>query len=184
MVFRFKRRVSPAALVRSAMIAALYVVVSLSFAPLSFGVVQIRISEALTLLPVICPGAVAGVTIGCMVSNMIGSAPIDVVIGSLATLVAALLTLRLRGVRSKRLWNLPVAASLPPVLVNAVVIGIELTVLYFENPSPMVYLINMLSVAAGQVISCCVLGLLMIKAIESKPALLKIFEGEPGKKYK
>lgn len=165
-------------LVRAAVIAAVYVALCLVLAPLSFGPVQIRLAEALTLLPVLCPEAVLGVALGCFLSNMIASAPVDMVVGTAATLAAALLTRKLRGARVK---GLPLWASLPPVLINAVVVGIELTLLYFPPASPAgVYALNMLSVGAGQLVSCCVLGLLLVWGIERSPALRRLFDdGRP-----
>lgn len=164
-------------LVRAALIAALYVTVGLVFAPISVGPMQIRVSEALTLLPVLCPEAIVGVTVGCLIFNLIASMPIDVLVGTLATLAAALATRKLRNVRWK---GLPVAASLPPVLINAVVVGIELTILYVSPAAPLrVYAMNMLTVGIGQVISCCILGLLLVWAIERTPALRKLFGVTP-----
>ncbi len=163
-------------LVRAAVIAAVYVTLCLVLAPLSFGPVQIRFAEALTLLPVLFPEAVIGVTLGCFLSNLIASAPVDMVVGTAATLAAALLTRRLRHLRFK---GLPLAASLPPVLLNAVVVGAELTILYFSPASPLgIYLVNMLSVGAGQLVSCCVLGLLLVFAIEKSPALRRVLSDE------
>lgn len=160
-------------MVRAALIAAVYVVLCLVLVPISYGSLQIRVSEALTLLPVVCPEAIVGVTIGCFLSNMIASAPIDMLVGTFATLLAALVTYRLRGVR----WRgLAAAASIPPVLFNAVIIGIELTLLYFpENTAASVLGVNMLTVGAGQIISCSVLGVALIHIIEKSPALLRLF---------
>lgn len=156
---------------RAAIIAALYVVISLVFTPFSFGAVQVRVSEALTMLVVICPEAIVGVTLGCFISNMIGSVPIDMVVGPLVTLLAALVTYKLRNIR----WHgLPLLASLPPVLFNAVIIGIELTLLYYPTDRIGVYLFNILTVGIGQIISCSVLGVLLVKVIEKNPHLLAL----------
>ena len=166
-------------MVRAAAIAAVYVALCLVLAPLSFGPVQVRFAEALALLPVLCPEAVVGVTLWCFLANMIASAPVDMVVGTAATLCAELLTRKLRRLRFR---NLPLAASLPPVLINAVVVGAELTILYFSPSSPAgVYLVNMLSVGAGQVVSCGVLGVLLVWGIEKNPALLQLFRDDEGK---
>lgn len=87
-----------------------------------------RVSEALTLLPVLSPDAIVGVTLGCALTNALGSSMglIDVVVGTSATLIAALMSWALR---KARVFGLPVASSLPPVLVNAVFIGAEITLL-------------------------------------------------------
>ena len=163
-------------MVRAAVIAAVYVCLCLVLAPFSFGPVQIRFAEALTLLPIICPEAILGVTLGCFLSNLIASAPVDMVVGTAATLAAAWLSYKLRRYRVK---GLPLWAALPPVLINAVVVGIELTILYFSPASPLgVYVFNMLSVGVGQLVSCGVLGVLLVWCIERSPALYRIFGGE------
>lgn len=159
-------------LTRAAVIAALYVALCLVLAPLSFGTVQIRFAEALTLLPLLCPEAILGVTAGCFLSNMIASSPVDMVVGTTATLLAALATYALRNVRLK---GVPVAASLPPVLFNALIVGAELTILYYPAGSPAgIWLLNMASVGVGQVVSCMVVGLLMVWGIEKQPALRRL----------
>ena len=80
-------------LTQAAMIAAIYVVLTVLFAPFSFGQVQVRISEALTILPFFTPAAIPGITIGCIVGNAIGGAILpDIVFGSLATLIGAIFT--------------------------------------------------------------------------------------------
>lgn len=164
-------------IVRAGLIAAVYVVLCLVLAPLSYGPVQVRVSEALTLLPILCPEAVIGVALGCLIANLFTGMWLDVVVGTTATLLAALATLRLRHVRFK---GLPLAASLPPVLFNAVFVGIELTFLYLapEFRTPAAYLFNMASVGAGQLVSCCVLGLLLVWTIERNPALNRFFRSE------
>ncbi len=164
-------------MVRAAIIAALYVTLCLVLAPLAYGSVQIRFSEALTLLPVLCPEAVVGVTLGCFIANMIGSTPLDMVVGTLATFLAALATRKLRNVRWKKL-ALP--ASLPPVLFNAVILGVQFTVLEFfpaSFPLP-VFFYNMLTVGIGQLVACSVLGVALVWFIEKNPALLKMLQGE------
>ena len=117
-------------IVRCALIASLYTAVSLVLAPIAFGAVQARVSEAFTLLPVLVPDAVVGVTLGCFLTNLVGVftganvlGALDIVFGTAATLTAALCTRRLAHVR---LRGLPVAAAVPPVLINAVVVGAEL----------------------------------------------------------
>lgn len=160
-------------MVRAAMIAVVYTVISLVAAPLAYGAVQVRFSEALTLLPLFTPDAIWGVTLGCFITNMIGSSPIDMVFGTLATLLAALCTYRARHIRLK---GLPIVAALPPILINAVIIGAEITYFFMpEQASVSLLLFNILTVGLGQVISCGVIGLAMVKLIEKIPALQACF---------
>lgn len=163
-------------LARCGLVAALYVVLCLTLAPLSYGVVQVRIAEALCLLPVFGTEYIVGVVLGCFLSNLLGSTIVDVIFGTLATLLACLVTYKLR---SARWWGLAIPASLPPVVFNAVIVGIELTVLYSDpvNSAPMWLLClgNGLSVGAGEIISCTILGVALVKLIESNAALRQIF---------
>lgn len=166
-------------LVRCAVIAAVYVVVCLVLAPFSYGAVQVRVAEALCLLPVFGAEYIVGVTLGCFLANLLGSTVVDVVFGTLATLLACLVTYKLRDLRFK---GLALAASLPPVLFNAVIIGIEIAVL-FPDPSSsaplwLACITNGISVGIGELISCTVLGVLLVKIIETNAALRKVFVSE------
>ena len=83
---------------QAAMIAAIYVVLTYVFAPFSFGEVQIRIAEALTILPVFTPAAIPGLFVGCIVGNILGGAILpDIIFGSIATLIGAFFTYQLRN---------------------------------------------------------------------------------------
>ena len=108
--------------------------------------------------------------------NLLGSTIVDVIFGTLATLLACLVTYKLRNVRIK---GLAVAASLPPVLFNAVIIGIEIAVMFPDPTSSapiwLACITNGISVGIGELISCTVLGVLLVKIIESSKALRKIF---------
>ena len=166
-------------LVRCAVIAAVYVVVCLVLAPFSYGAVQVRVAEALCLLPVFGTEYILGVVLGCFLANLLGSTIVDVIFGTLATLLACLVTYRLRNIRFK---GLALAASLPPVLFNAVIIGIEIAVM-FPDPSSsapiwLACITNGISVGIGELISCTVLGVLLVKIIESNTALSQIFGAE------
>ena len=92
-------------LVRCAVIAALYVVLCLVLQPFSYGAVQVRVAEAFCLLPVFGAEYIIGVTLGCFLANLLGSTVIDVIFGTLATLLACLVTYKLRDVRIKGLPN-------------------------------------------------------------------------------
>lgn len=145
-------------LTKSAVIAALYVVLTWlsSTLGLASGVVQLRLSEALTILPLFTPAAIPGLFIGCLLANiMTGSVVWDVVFGSLATLIGAFGTYLLR---KKSIYLAP----LPPILANAVIVPFVLQYAYMAEGS---YWFFMLTVGAGEVLSCGVLGVLLAKAL-------------------
>ena len=164
-------------LVRCAVIADVYVVLCLVLAPFSYGAVQVRIAEALCLLPVFGAEYIVGVTLGCFLANLFGSTILDVIFGTLATLLACLVTYKLRNVRIK---GLAIPASLPPVLFNAVIVGVEITLFFtdYRAMSAPVWLLclgNGISVGVGELISCTVLGVALVKLIESNAALKRVF---------
>lgn len=136
----------------SAIIAALYAGLTLLLAPISYGATQFRVSEALTLLPVLFPQAIPGLTVGCLLANLIGSTPLDAVFGTLATLLAAIITWRLR----KNIW----IAALAPVVCNAIIVGL---VLHFTLELPL--LPTMATVGLGEAVVVYVLGVPMIKGL-------------------
>lgn len=143
-------------LTTSALIAAIYVVLTLIFAPISYGEIQVRISEALTILPFFTPAAIPGLFVGCMISNILGGCIIwDILFGSLATLLGALFSYKLR----KNRWLVPI----PPIVSNTIIIPFVLRFGYGVN-LPMWILF--LSIAAGEVISCYVLGQLFITILK------------------
>ena len=114
-------------LVVSALIAGAYLVLTILLAPISYGPVQFRVSEALTLLPLIFPQAVPGLFVGCLLANIFGGyGAVDIIFGSLATLIAALLT-RCIGTYVKGKTLKLLLGALPPVIVNAVIIGAMLS---------------------------------------------------------
>ena len=169
--------VSVQRLVRCAVIAAVYVVLCLVLAPFSYGAIQVRIAEALCLLPVFGAEYIIGVTLGCFLANLFGSTIIDVVFGTIATLLACLVTYRLRNMRIK---GLAIPASLPPVLFNAVIVGIEITIFFTDYtamsaPVWLLCLTNGITVGIGELISCTILGVALVKLIESNTALKQIF---------
>ncbi len=144
-------------LTQGAMVAAIYVVVTVLLAPLSFGQIQLRVSEMLTILPVFTPAAVPGLFVGCLIGNIMGGAALpDIIFGSLATLIGALGTwkLRNRGL---------VLACLPPILANALVVPF---VLKYAYGAPLPIPVLMLTVGLGEVASCGVLGVALGKVLE------------------
>ena len=137
-------------LCQGAIIAALYVALTWLAAlfHLDKGVIQLRISEALCVLPVFLPAAVPGLTLGCFLSNLFfGAVPLDVVFGSLATLLGAIGTRALR----KR----PLLALLPPILSNTLIVP---WILRFGYGAPDAIWIMVLTVGAGELLSVGVLG--------------------------
>ena len=148
---------------QAAMIAAIYVVLTLLGASFSYGEVQVRISEALTILPVFTPAAVPGVFLGCLISNILGGCIIpDIILGSLATLIGAVFTWMLRN-KSKYL------APLPPIIANMIVVPFVLNSGYMV-PLPIPFM--MLTVGIGEVISCGVLGLILYAALNRYRGLI------------
>ncbi len=143
----------------AAIIAALYVVLTYfaSVLGLSNGAIQIRFSEALTILPYFTPAAIPGLFIGCIISNLLAGAILwDVVFGSLATLIGAVFTYLLR---KKTRWLAP----LPPIAANTIIVPLVLSYAY-GVPDGIGFL--MLTVGIGEVISCGILGMLLLKCLE------------------
>ena len=161
-------------LVRCAVIAAVYVVVCLVLAPFSYGAVQVRVAEALCLLPVFGAEYIVGV---CFLANLLGSTVVDVVFGTLATLLACLVTYKLRDIRVK---GLAIPASLPPVVFNMIIVGaFEITFFFSDGaPTAMLAVFNAVTVGIGELISCTILGVALVKLIESNAGLNKIFTEE------
>jgi uncharacterized membrane protein len=142
---------------QAALIAAIYVVLTMMVAQvnLASGAIQFRISEALCVLPYFTPAAVPGVIIGCLLSNiLIGSALPDSIFGTLATAIGAYFSYKLRNNR--------ILVTLPPVISNMIIIPFVLTYAY-KIPGGIPF--QMLTVGAGEVIACVVLGSILIAAL-------------------
>ena len=167
-------QLSVARLVRCAVIAAVYVVLCLALAPFSYGAVQVRIAEALCLLPVFGAEYIVGVTLVCFLANLLGSTVIDVVFGTLATLLACLVTYKLRNVRVK---GLAIPASLPPVVFNMLIVGAFEITFFFSDTAPTAALaaFNAVAVGIGEIISCTIVGVALVKLVESNEGLKRIF---------
>lgn len=145
---------------QSAMIAAIYVV--LTFLANAFGLasgtIQIRLSEALTVLPYFTPAAIPGLFIGCLLSNILtGCCLLDIIVGSIATLIGAAGTYLLRRIK----W----AAPFPPIIANTLLVPFVL-IKGYGIPSP--YWFLMLTVGIGEVISCAILGMVLLFVLEKK----------------
>lgn len=170
-------------LVFTAMIAAIYTALCMALAPIGFGSVQLRVSEALTLLPVLSPIGIWGVTLGCALSNLIGVITgtdmlglMDIPFGTAATLLAALVS---RGTRHIRWHGVPVVSAIPPVLFNAVIVGAELAYMTSAGEGfAKMFLINVLQVGAGQLVACFVLGLPLVCVLERTGAARACFGSE------
>ena len=146
---------------QGAVIAALYVALTMLAAALGLasGVIQVRISEALTILPFFTPAAIPGLFLGCLISNFVtGCLPWDIVFGSLATLIGAIVTYLLRKGPA---WLAPI----PPILSNTIIIPFVLRYVY-EAPDAMWFLF--LTVFVGELISCGILGMIFLYAVRSR----------------
>ncbi len=124
---------------------------------LAYGPIQLRVSEILTILPVFTPAAIPGLTVGCFIANIGSFNALDMIFGTAATLIAALLTYSLRNIKFK---GLPLIAALPPVLVNAIVIGAEINWFFLpEGASYWGFVISGLEVGLSQLVVCYLLGM-------------------------
>lgn len=150
-------------LTRAAVVGALYAAITLLLAPISFGALQCRVSEALCILPVLFPETAWGLFFGCLSANLLGgSGPLDLIFGSLATLFAALCTARIPC--------RPLAA-LPPVIFNAVMVGAALA--YTASPAGfwLAFPMIALQVGAGEAAALFGLGLPLSYLLERLPLL-------------
>ena len=157
---------STRSLTRAALIGALYFLLTLIFQPISFGAIQFRISEALTLLPVMFAEAVPGLFVGCLLSNLLGGGVwFDVVLGSIATLLA--------GILARKFRSRPLLSAAMPVLFNGLIVGPVVYFAYVRAPgdptSVPTLLFNMVTVAFGELVVCYILGLIMIQAMKKLP---------------
>ena len=161
-----KPRFTTRSLVNAGLIGAIYVALTLIFQPISFGAIQFRIAEALTLLPILTFDAVPGLFVGCVIANLLGGGVwFDVVLGSIATLLAAICT---RLLREKR-----IVAALMPTVFNGLIVGPVVYFAYVRAPGDPVsvptLLFNMATVAFGELVVCYVLGLPMLYALKKLP---------------
>lgn len=145
-------------IVHAATIAALYVVLTLLANALGLAnfAIQVRFSEALTILPFFTPAAIPGLTVGCILSNLLtGCLPLDVLFGSIATLLGALGTYCLRKYSK---WLAPLC----PIIANTLIVPFVLAYVYrFEGSIPYF----MITVGIGEIVSCGVLGMIVLKVL-------------------
>lgn len=157
-------RVSTRDLTFSALIAAVYAALTMALPALSYGPVQLRFSEALTVLPFFFPAATPGLFVGCLLSNLLSQyGPMDVVVGSLATLLAAVWTQHCPN---------RLLAPLPPVVCNAVLVGGMIAWLEcggFTSAFAGAFAFNALTVGLGELVACYVLGSLLLAVLPRIP---------------
>ncbi|MBQ9679667.1 MAG: QueT transporter family protein [Ruminococcus sp.] len=159
-------------LAQGAVIAALYIVINYAEAAIFPGstnmAVQFRVAEALCLLACLTPAAIPGLTVGCFIANFIsvGVMPIDLVVGTLASLLAALAMYALRNVK---LFTLPVLAALMPAIFNGILVGLEIEIFLVEGGFHFgSFLLTAGSVALGELAVCFILGLPLYKLMENR----------------
>ncbi len=142
---------------QAAMIAAIYVVLTvfINAFGLANGAVQVRISEALCILPIFTPAAIPGLFVGCLLANTITGAVIfDIIFGSIATLIGAIGTYYLR--------NTKFVFTLPPVIANTIVVPLVLKYAYGLGDA---YLYLVVTILIGEVLSICILGMVLKAAL-------------------
>ncbi len=156
-------RVKTEKIVIIAVVAALYAALTLALSPISFGPIQFRVSEVMTLLPLFWKGYIISLTIGCFLANLFGPVGIiDVIFGTLATLISAYLVyITGKFMKDKKMCVL--IASLWPTIINAIIIGIILNV---TLGFPLV--LSMLEVGFGQFVVITIVGVPLFKLLESK----------------
>ena len=166
----YKQRIR--GIVFSALIGALYVALTVAFAPISYAIVQFRLAEALCLLPFYAPETAFGLFVGCLLANILSpiGGPMyipDIILGSLATLISAVVVSRM-----KTRWMTP----LPVILANALIVGAELS--YFSDylyGKHIPFFVTALSVGLGELAVCALLGLPMLYALSRIPYFRRLF---------
>ena len=152
-------------------VGALYAVLTLTLPMLSFSELQIRFSEALTILPFLFPETIPGLAVGCFIANLIGSPfALDWAVGTLATLLAAIWTSKLKSIR---------LAPLPPVICNALIIGAQSAwfKVGFTDAFPAVWIYNILTVGIGELLACYLLGTILLRLLLRSPYFREMMPG-------
>ncbi len=155
-----KRRFSPAIITQTGLITALYAALTVLLTPFSYGVMQVRIAEALMLLCCCRKRWCVALTLGCLIANLFGGMPTDILFGTLATAIAAVLMYRIRR---------PVIASLIPAVVNGLIVGAQLHLLY-----AMPFSLTFWSVTAGELIAVTLIGLPLYTAMLRSAAMRRL----------
>lgn len=164
------KRFSTRDLTLAAVIAALYAALTLTLPVPQYGPIQIRFAEALTVLPFFFPAATPGLFVGCVIANLFSPYVLDVIFGSAATLLACLWTQRVRC-----RWLAP----MPPVICNALIVGAEIAFVQAGTGPAFwpAFLLNGLTVGAGELIACGVLGTVLVATLP-KNKLIRRLSGE------
>lgn len=151
-------------LATASLIAALYAALTIFLPIPQYSGIQLRVAEAMTVLPFLIPEAVPGLAVGCFLANLLSPFALDCVFGTLATLLAALWTARMKHES---------LAPLPPVVCNAVIVGGEIAWYAAQDGANFwaAYGLNALTVGLGEAVACFVLGLLLLRAFRRVPAL-------------
>lgn len=159
-----KSRFTTRQLATAGIIAAIYAVLTLFLPIPQYGGVQFRVAEAMTLLPFIMPEAIPGLVVGCFLANLLGSPMIvDCIFGTAATLLAAILTSRVKN---------RFAAPLPPIICNALIVGAEIALFFPEGMTFWAaYGFNAFTVGLGEALVCYLLGLPLLKAMQNSRLL-------------
>ena len=154
----------------AAVIAALYAALTYAFAFMSYGEVQFRVSEVLTVLPCFTPVSIIGLTVGCIIANIGSFNPVDMVIGTCATLIAAVVSHLLRNVKIKKI---PILSILSPVVFNAIIVGLEIAVVFNQNIRS--FPISALWVGLGELVICLGLGIPFYLILDKHKNIFKDF---------
>ena len=161
-----RRAVSTRQIAKAGLIAALYAVLTVFVPVPQYGGIQFRVAEAMTVLPFLFPEAIPGLTIGCFIANLFSPFLLDCVVGTSATLLAALWTARVKN---------PLLAPMPPVVCNAVIVGAEIAWFAASEGENFVraWLFNGFTVGFGELLACYVLGLLLLRTLRRLEARQK-----------
>ena len=159
-----RSRFSVRYLTTAALIAAVYAALTLLLPIPRYGGVQLRVAEAMTVLPFFFPEAIPGLAVGCFLSNLPSPYVLDWIFGTLASLLAAVWTSRVKDIR---------LAPLPPVVCNAVIVGAEIAWSAAQEGAAFwpAYAMNALTVGLGEAAACFILGNLLLRALPRVPSL-------------
>ena len=161
-------------------VAALYAVMTMALAPVAYGPIQFRIAEAMCILPFFFPFSVWGLFVGCIVSNLLSPYPLDIVVGPLASLLAALCTMQIGRLPGRERLPVKALACLPPIVLNAVFIG-ALIAYYMVSGGEAdsflpAFIISGLQVGLGQLVVLYALGLPLMVYLPKSRVYEKMME--------